>query len=84
MVTGKILTEADAEAYAVAAMGLRDFPYTVVAHYDPNTVVEVRIGMSFSDLSIMGYGSPLVIFGTDMTARVVMRPDPRVPFGTAV
>ena len=84
MVTGKILTEADAEAYAASAPSLRDYPYSVDASYDKDGVVMVMIGISFNDLSIIGYGSPLVIFGTNVVARVTMRPDPRIPFGTAV
>lgn len=80
MVTGKILTEADAEAYAQDAMKLRDFPYAVDAVYDKNSVVEVTIAIGFGDLSIVGYGSPLVIFGSTLVAHVVMRPDPRIPF----
>lgn len=84
MVTGKILTEDDAKAYAASAPSLRDYPYSVEATYDEDGVVEVWIGIAFSDLSIIGYGSPLVIFGTNVIARVVMRPDPRIPFGAAV
>ena len=80
MVTGKFLTEAEAEAYAFDAMSLRELPYTVQATYDPNGVVEMIIQVSFADLSIIQYGSPLMIFGRNIEARVVMRPDPRIPF----
>ena len=80
MVTGKFSTEAQAEAYAASAMNMRSAPYTISAHYDKNNVVEVTIAIGFSDISIAGYGSPLVLFGTNVAAHVVMRPDPRIPF----
>lgn len=82
MVTGKILSEAEAEAFAINAMSLRDYPYTVEASYDKDNVVQFRMAIDFKDLSILGYGSPLTIFGTPIRARVVMRPDPRIPFGS--
>lgn len=82
MVTGKIRTVEEAEAYAVNAMSLRELPYGVFAYYDADNVVEFRMAISFSDISIAGYGSPLLIFGTEMMARVVMRPDKRIPFGS--
>jgi len=81
MVTGKIRTIADAEAYAQGAMDLRDAPYAVKASYDKDDVVEVTIAIGFNDLSIVGYGSPLTIIGTTIAAHVVMRPDKRIPFG---
>ena len=84
MVTGKFLTEAEAKAYALSAMNMRNAPYAVDAVYDKNSVVEVTIAIGFSDISIAGYGSPLVIFGTSLAAHVVMRPDPRVPFQEGV
>ena len=80
MVTGRFLTESEAEAYAQNAMNMRQAPYYVRATYDKNSEVEVIIAISFSDVSIMGYGSPLVIFGSNVAAHVVMRPDPRIPF----
>ncbi len=80
MVTGKFLTEADAEAYALSAMSMRNAAYVVEADYDKDNVVEVAIAIDFSDISIVGYGSPLVIFGTRVAAHAVMRPDPRIPF----
>lgn len=82
MVTGKLRTEAEAEEYALNAVNLRDLPYAVRAIYDEDNVVEFRMAISFSDISIVGYGSPLTIFGIDMMARVVMRPDKRIPFGS--
>ena len=82
MVTGRFLTEAEAEAYALNAMNLRSAPYAVEARYDENSVAEVTIAIGFSDISIAGYGSPLTIFGTTVGAHVVMRPDARIPFGS--
>jgi len=82
MVTGKILTEADAEAYALDAMSLRDWPYAVEADYDESGVVQFLMALEVGDISIIGYGSPLTIFGGTVRARVVMRPDPRIPFQT--
>lgn len=81
MVTGRVLTAAEAEAYARGAMNMRSAPYAVEAKYDENNVAEVTIAIGFSDISIAGYGSPLSIFGTTVGAHVVMRPDPRIPFG---
>lgn len=83
MVTGKILSVSEAEAYATNAMNLRDLPYAVTASYDETDVVEVTIAINFADMSIIGYGSPLTIFGRTIAATVVMRPDPRVPFDTS-
>lgn len=82
MVSGKIRSKSDAEAYAANAMSLRDLPYAVEASYDKNNVAELRIAIAFSDLSIIGYGSPLVIFSATIMGRAVMRPDPRLPFDT--
>ena len=81
MVTGRILTEAEAEAYALNAMNMRSADYAVEAKYDENSVAEVTIAIGFSDISIAGYGSPLSLFGTTVGAHVVMRPDKRIPFG---
>lgn len=84
MVTGVVLTEEDAEAYAVDAMRMRDHhTYYIDAHYDMTTGAEVIIGFSLADVSIFGYATPLRIFGGKMATRVVMRPDPNVEFGTA-
>ncbi|HUF86838.1 MAG TPA: TadE/TadG family type IV pilus assembly protein [Thermohalobaculum sp.] len=88
MVTGNLLTEQEAEQYAIDAMSLRDFPYAVQASYpadpnDPGSVVEVIIAFNMKDISILGYGSPLTLLGADIMARVSMRPDPLVPFGAA-
>lgn len=87
MVTGSLLSEADAEAYAAQAVSLREGPYSVRATYDePNNVVQVVIGIRVDDVSISGVGSwlyqTLTLSGTDMIAHVVMRPDPNIPFGT--
>jgi len=80
MVTGRVLTESDAEAYAQNAIKLREAPYQVDAVYDKNVAVQVTITLDFDDISIVGYGSPLKILGTTLTARVAMRPDRRIPF----
>ena len=83
MVTGKVLSEAEAEAYAAKALYLRgDLPYYIAATYDETMAVQVLIVLSTADMSILGIGSPMQIFGTNMEARVLMRPDPRIPFGT--
>lgn len=81
MASGNLRSEADAEAYALNAMHMRDGPYAVEAIYDPNNVVEFRIVIAFEDLSILGYRTPLRLFGSTVAARAVMRPDPRLPFG---
>lgn len=84
MVTGALLTEDEAETYASEAMNLRQhFNYQVVATYaEPNTV-EVIIRYNVADMSILGYTSPMTIFGGPLFARVVMRPDPNTPFKPA-
>lgn len=78
--SGKIQSEAEAEAYAVQAMSLRDFTYLVDVEQDPNGTTWVALGLWVKDMSIIGYGSPLTIFGGLVNARVVMRPDPRIPW----
>ncbi len=87
MVTGNLLTEPQAEQYAVDAMELRDFPYFVRADYDDSDPthpeVAVTIALSVGDMSILGYGSPLTLFAHDMAARVIMRGDPLVPFDSS-
>lgn len=82
MVTGAVLTEAEAEAHAANAMKLRDYPYYIEANYDLSSGAEVIIGLRVNDMSIVGY-SLLTIFGADIMARVVMRPDPLVPFDSS-
>lgn len=81
MAAGSVRSEAEAEAYALSAMNMRTGPYAVEAHYDPDNVIAFRIAIAFEDLSILGYNSPLRIFGSTIRAHAVMRPDPRVPFG---
>jgi Flp pilus assembly protein TadG len=83
MTAGYILNKADAEAHAASAMNLRDYPYVVSAAYDLNTGVEVVIAVKVKDMSIIGYLSPLTILGGTITSRVVMRPDPDIPFDTS-
>lgn len=80
MVTGIVRSESDAEEYAANAMSLRNAPYAVKATYDEDSVVEVKIAIAFGDMSIIGYGSPLAIFGKTIAAHAIMRPDPRLPF----
>lgn len=77
MVTGQISSQAQAEAFAAAAMSLRDYPYTVEASYDPNGSMDVAVKMNYSDISIAGY-STLTLVGGEMTARVSMRSEPVV------
>ncbi len=80
--TGVIRTEADAVAHANQAMNLRDLPYVVDVSYDPDGDTSVTIMLTVKDMSIIGFGSPLTIFGGTIAAHVVMRPDPRIPFDT--
>ena len=82
MTAGYILSEAEAEAHAASAMSLRNYPYVVSTNYDLNTGVEVVIAVNVKDMSIIGYLSPLTILGGTITSRVVMRPDPDIPFDT--
>lgn len=81
MSSGVIGTEAEAEACAANLMSLRDFPYTVDATFDEDAGAQVVIVLPVNDMSIIGY-SPLTILGGDMTARVIMRPEPQSTFGT--
>ena len=78
------LPPAAAEALALSAMSLRDYPYTVRATFDMDTGAEVTIAMQTADMLIAGYLSPLVISGTTLGARVVMRPDPTVDYSGSV
>jgi len=77
MSTGRITSAAEAEAYAVSAVKLRDYPYSVDASFDPDTRMQVVIGMSFEDISILGYGMLGIIGGT-IVARVSMRSSPNL------
>ncbi len=81
--TGHIMNKTDAEAHAASAMGLRDYPYVVSATNDLNTGVEVVIAVNVKDMSIISFLSPLTILGGTITSRVVMRPDPDIPFDTS-
>ncbi len=81
--TGHIMNKTDAEAHAASAMSLRDYPYVVSATNDLNTGVEVVISVNVKDMSIIGYLTPLTILGGTITSRVVMRPDPDIPFDTS-
>lgn len=81
MSTGVIGTEEEAEACATRLMGLRDLPYYVEAFHDDDTGVQVAILLRVNDFAILGY-SPLAIFGRDIMARVIMRPNPELTFGT--
>jgi len=87
MVTGALMSEADAEAFAAQAVSLREGPYYVDANYDLNAnAAQVIIAIRVSDISISGVGSwlyqAMTLSGTDMIAHVVMRPNPNIPFGT--
>ena len=81
MTTGVVGTEDEAEACATRLMALRDLPYYVDASYDPDSGARVAILLRVNDFAILGY-SPLTIFGGDIMARVIMRPNPEVTFGT--
>ncbi len=83
MVTGSVMTEAQAEAYAANAMRLRqNYNYYIEVHYEEGARAEVIIRFAVADMSILGYGSPLTLFGGTMWARVVMRPAPSTEFGS--
>lgn len=81
MSTGVIGTEDEAEACATKLMELRSLPYYVDASYDEDVGVQVAILLRVNDFAIIGY-SPLAILGGDIMARVIMRPNPEVTFGT--
>ncbi len=74
---------AQAEALALNAMSLREFPYTVAANFDPTTGADVTIAAQMESISILGYLNPLTINATTIKARVIMRPDPTVTYGGA-
>lgn len=78
--SGVIRSEAQAVSHATQAMKLRDLPYAVDVFHDPDGDTSVAIRLAFKDMSIIGYGSPLTIFGGTITAHVIMRSDPRIPF----
>lgn len=77
MTTGELASRDEAEEYAAGAMELRSYTYLVNAVYDPENEMRVAIGMSYADISILGY-STLEIFGGTLTAKVAMRPDPHL------
>jgi len=90
LTTGYFGTTAQAEAYAVSQIGMRDFPYQVTATYDPNTSAEVTIVLGYAPSGYSGgytgyvpntgyQGlSPLLLIGGNLTARVAMRADSRI------
>lgn len=87
MVVGNLLSEQAAIDYATQrrTIRLQQLPYCVDAEYDvANNVAEVIIGLRVENATILGIGSFLyqraLRQGGDMWARVVMRPDPNVPF----
>ena len=70
-------TTAQAKAYANNAMNLRQYHnYDVDIHFEKDARAEVIIRFAVADMSILGYTSPMTIFGGTMSARVVMRPIP--------
>jgi len=73
-----------AEIHALNAMGLRDFPYSVVATFDPAIGADVTIAVQTGTITILGYLNPLAIAGTTLGARVIMRPDPTVDYSGSV
>jgi Flp pilus assembly protein TadG len=74
---------AAAEAHAMNAMSLRDYPYTVRATFDDTIGAEVIIAVQAESVGIISYvGLDTLIIGTNrIGARVVMRPDPTVYYG---
>ncbi len=80
----KGLPPALAEVHALNALSLRDFPYSVVATFDPAIGADVTIAVQTGTISILGYLNPLTIAGTTLGARVIMRPDPTVDYSGSV
>ncbi len=81
IVTNKFDNVAQAKTYAHDALNLRQhYNYDVEIYYDEATMAEVIIRFEVADMSILGYGSPLTIFGGTMWARVAMRPAPNTDF----
>lgn len=76
MVTGLITSEQAAKDYAANEISVLNYPFQVDAKYDQSTGAEVTILLKVGDTSIIGFFTPLAIFGVDMRARVIMRPDP--------
>jgi len=76
----KGLPKASAEDHARNSMSLRDYPYTVTAEFDLATGADVTIAVQTGDISIMGYLHSPSINGTELGARVIMRPDPTVTY----
>ena len=78
MTTGQLMTEVAAEEYANVQLNLysqNSGLYSVDASYDP--VVEVVISVGAGDVSFTGFKYlDFTIFGGDISARVVMRPEP--------
>lgn len=88
MSTGVIGTIEEAEICAANGISLRsDLPYYIRAEYDQDQGAMVIIGLRLEDTTLMDSGmlllAPIRFFANDLTARVVMRPDPQSTFGTA-
>ena len=66
---------------ALNSMSLRDLPYSVVATFDPAIGADVTIALLSEDRSYLAYANTLMILGTTIGARVIMRPDPTVTYG---
>ena len=71
-----------AKIHAFNAMSLRDIPYSVTANFDPDTGADVLIEIQTASVSILGSFHPQAIIGTRLGARVIMRPDPTVTYGS--
>ena len=81
MVTGHVENVSEAEAYAHNALNLRQlYNYDVDIYYEEDVSAEVIIRFGVADMSILGYGSPMTLFGGTMWARVIMRPAPNADF----
>jgi Flp pilus assembly protein TadG len=83
VILGEFGSAAEAQAYAANTMSNPDLPYTVDVQYDPLVGAQTTISIGTPDISILGYGSPLMISGTSLAARVTMRSDPKIAFAGA-
>lgn len=84
MVTGAVMSHDEAKQYASDVMNLREYyTYDIDTGYDLDTGAEVIIRFNVADMSILGYTSPMTMFGGTMAAHVIMRVDPNIPFGSS-
>jgi Flp pilus assembly protein TadG len=71
-----------ARTNALNSMSLRDLPYSVVATFDPAIGADVTIAVQSKDKSMLAYSNVLMMLGTNIGARVIMRPDPTVIYAS--